>query len=155
MFKRITSLLLAAALVISMVPAQVFAVETEPVETVETTVATETQAPTTQPVTAETVETKETTVATETTVPTEETEPPVTTEPEIPETTVSVETEPEVTEEEPQVTEPALSATEQNSGTCGENLTWTLDDTGCLTISGTGDMEEYTGYSKLIVVVEG
>ena len=29
------------------------------------------------------------------------------------------------------------------SGTCGENLTWTLDDAGVLTISGTGAMEEY------------
>ena len=26
------------------------------------------------------------------------------------------------------------------SGTCGDNLTWTLDDNGTLTISGTGDM---------------
>ncbi len=29
------------------------------------------------------------------------------------------------------------------SGTCGENLTWTLDDNGVLTISGTGDMYDY------------
>ena len=29
------------------------------------------------------------------------------------------------------------------SGTCGENLTWALDDAGTLTISGTGDMEDY------------
>lgn len=30
-------------------------------------------------------------------------------------------------------------------GTCGENLTWTLDsDTGVLTISGTGDMNDFT-----------
>ena len=27
------------------------------------------------------------------------------------------------------------------SGTCGENLTWTLDDKGTLTISGTGEMD--------------
>ena len=26
------------------------------------------------------------------------------------------------------------------SGTCGANLTWTLDDSGTLTISGTGEM---------------
>jgi len=31
------------------------------------------------------------------------------------------------------------------SGTCGENLRWTLDDNGTLTISGTGDMTHY-GY---------
>jgi len=30
------------------------------------------------------------------------------------------------------------------SGTCGSNLTWTLDDKGVLTISGTGGMEDYT-----------
>lgn len=29
------------------------------------------------------------------------------------------------------------------SGTCGDNLTWTLDGYGTLTISGTGDMENY------------
>ena len=33
---------------------------------------------------------------------------------------------------------------ETYSGTCGENLTWTLDtDTGVLTISGTGAMTNY------------
>ena len=30
------------------------------------------------------------------------------------------------------------------SGTCGNNLTWTLDSSGKLTISGTGDMSDYT-----------
>ena len=30
------------------------------------------------------------------------------------------------------------------SGTCGDNLTWTLDDAGLLTISGTGDMYDYS-----------
>jgi len=34
------------------------------------------------------------------------------------------------------------------SGTCGENLTWKLDDTGVLTISGTGAMAEYTNTSQ-------
>lgn len=29
------------------------------------------------------------------------------------------------------------------SGTCGDNLTWKLDDKGTLTISGTGDMTEW------------
>ncbi len=33
------------------------------------------------------------------------------------------------------------------SGTCGENLTWTLDDKGTLTISGTGKMTDYSSYS--------
>ncbi len=31
-----------------------------------------------------------------------------------------------------------------DSGTCGENLTWTLDENGVLTISGTGEMESYS-----------
>ena len=34
-----------------------------------------------------------------------------------------------------------------DSGTCGENLTWTLDDEGVLTISGTGAMYDYS-YAK-------
>ena len=34
-------------------------------------------------------------------------------------------------------------AEEITSGTCGENLTWTLDDTGTLTISGEGEMYDY------------
>ena len=38
---------------------------------------------------------------------------------------------------------PAQAAT---SGTCGDNLTWTLDDAGTLTISGTGAMEDYDYY---------
>ena len=35
--------------------------------------------------------------------------------------------------------EPAVVA----SGTCGENLTWTLDENGVLTVSGTGAMTDY------------
>ena len=30
------------------------------------------------------------------------------------------------------------------SGTCGDNLTWTLDDEGTLTISGSGEMRDYS-----------
>ncbi len=33
------------------------------------------------------------------------------------------------------------------SGTCGDNLTWILDDRGTLTISGTGDMYDYDSWS--------
>ncbi len=36
------------------------------------------------------------------------------------------------------------AATTVDSGTCGENLTWTLDSDGTLTISGTGKMKDYT-----------
>lgn len=34
------------------------------------------------------------------------------------------------------------------SGTCGSNLSWTLDDEGVLTISGTGAMNDWTSYKK-------
>ncbi|MCD7935043.1 MAG: hypothetical protein LUF77_07005, partial [Oscillospiraceae bacterium] len=35
-------------------------------------------------------------------------------------------------------------ADDATSGTCGENLTWTLNtDTGVLTISGEGEMDNY------------
>ncbi|MBO4866472.1 MAG: leucine-rich repeat protein [Ruminococcus sp.] len=37
----------------------------------------------------------------------------------------------------------ANAATVVERGTCGENLTWTLDDKGTLTISGTGKMNDY------------
>ena len=36
----------------------------------------------------------------------------------------------------------AFAAEESASGKCGENLTWTLDDEGTLTISGTGAMDD-------------
>ena len=38
----------------------------------------------------------------------------------------------------------ALAADIVDSGTCGENLTWTLDSDGLLTISGTGATEKYS-----------
>ena len=36
-----------------------------------------------------------------------------------------------------------ITANAASSGTCGDNLTWTLDNDGTLTISGTGDMYDY------------
>ncbi len=36
-----------------------------------------------------------------------------------------------------------ITVSAATSGTCSENLTWTLDDNGTLTISGTGDMMDY------------
>ncbi len=35
------------------------------------------------------------------------------------------------------------------SGTCGANLTWTLDNEGKLTISGTGAMEDYNSFTQV------
>lgn len=37
----------------------------------------------------------------------------------------------------------ATEARAVQSGTCGDNLTWVLDDEGTLTISGTGEMYDY------------
>ena len=39
----------------------------------------------------------------------------------------------------------AQATASTSHGTCGDNLTWTLDEEGTLTISGTGDMENYIG----------
>lgn len=55
------------------------------------------------------------------------------------------------------------TATEVTNGTCGENLTWTLDDSGTLTISGSGAMADYSigntpwfsEHSSIIKVVIG
>ena len=41
----------------------------------------------------------------------------------------------------------SLTALADSSGTCGDNLTWVLDDNGTLTISGSGTMFDY-GYSS-------
>lgn len=46
-----------------------------------------------------------------------------------------------VLEEEGMSDEPALAGAA--SGQCGDNLSWTLDEEGVLTISGTGEMEDY------------
>lgn len=41
----------------------------------------------------------------------------------------------------------SVSAYEVASGVCGANLTWTLDDAGTLTISGTGEMWDFKDYA--------
>ena len=41
-----------------------------------------------------------------------------------------------------------MASAETTSGTCGENLTWTLDDEGTLTISGNGKMTDYVLNAK-------
>ena len=43
---------------------------------------------------------------------------------------------------------PVCAAETVDSGTCGENLTWTLDDEGTLTISGTGEMEGFPSWGS-------
>lgn len=41
-----------------------------------------------------------------------------------------------------------LTAEAVTSGDCGEAVSWTLDDAGTLTISGTGPMLDYASYSR-------
>ena len=41
------------------------------------------------------------------------------------------------------------AAEEVASGACGDSLSWTLDDTGTLTISGSGDMASYAERSEI------
>jgi len=53
----------------------------------------------------------------------------------------------------------AFFASAASSGTCGDNLTWTLDDEGTLTISGTGSMDfmgspPWSGTDVKTVVIE-
>ena len=65
-------------------------------------------------------------------------------------TTPTVEEAPEAEESATETSEDGTKtdgSTEESktlSGTCGDNLTWTLDDEGTLTISGTGSMAGYT-----------
>lgn len=44
--------------------------------------------------------------------------------------------------------EESAQTVDSSDGTCGDNLTWTLDDAGTLTISGTGAMTNYSSSSK-------
>ena len=44
---------------------------------------------------------------------------------------------------------PVLSVSAANSGSCGTNVRWALDDAGTLTISGTGAMTDYSSYDSV------
>ena len=92
------------------------------------------------------VEVNEPTLPTEPSEPTETAAP---TEPSEP-TETAAPTEPSEPTETAAPTEPTepTEPPESNSGTCGENLTWTLDENGVLTISGTGDMYNYNSNNK-------
>ena len=54
-----------------------------------------------------------------------------------------VETVAPVAVQEKTETSVTVNSTEVSSGTCGDNVTWALDDAGTLTISGSGPMEDY------------
>ena len=49
---------------------------------------------------------------------------------------------------ETEKTKDAAPTTMEFEGTCGDDVTWTLDDDGTLTISGTGSMEDYAAPSE-------
>lgn len=136
-FKRLVSAVLAVVMLAGMIPPlPVYAEELQTLPDVTEAFVTEPQ---------------ETTVpASETTVPTEEVTLPA-------ETVLA--SEPAVNaaaEETPESTDPTEATWEAvaiddgilDSGTCGESLTWVLDDSGVLTISGTGAMADYqSGYT--------
>lgn len=161
--KQIIALLLCILLTLGSLPVQVFAEESAAEETtatestVETTAATEPEK-TVSETTAEQTEPEESVA--ETTAPTEAPPAPTEAEPEPPEeSTISAESATAPMAEtvapieetlESQVSEKAMNADTAASGTCGENLTWTLDSEGVLTISGTGSMASYgdKGYGQ-------
>lgn len=123
---RLLSLLLCFTMLFGLAPYGA-AAETE--ETIAETETAETEAVETEPAQTESAETE----AIET-VPAE-TEPAVTGPAETePQETVAAETV--AMEEDEEVYGAA-------SGTCGDNLTWVLDEDGVLTISGTGEMTDY------------
>ena len=58
----------------------------------------------------------------------------------------------------------SLSANAEESGTCGKNLKWKLTAEGVLTITGTGEMQDWNDYSspwyenesvKQVIIVDG
>lgn len=51
--------------------------------------------------------------------------------------------------EEQEEEEPFSAGKEPLAGNCGEDLTWSLDEEGILTISGSGDMPDYNSSSKM------
>ena len=127
MKKRMLSLFLCIAIIFSMLPGQALAEGEEPSTG-------ETQPQVTEPAATEPAETEP-----------EVSEPEVT-EPEVtdPESAESEEESTDTTEETAPEDEPSAQS-DLPGGTCGDNATWTFDEaSGVLTISGSGDMYEFT-----------
>lgn len=120
------SLLLVLCIVLSMVPVQVFAEEDQvgctTTETIVAAVTTEETIAVEETITMDAISIAEETTVTEEALLTDE-------------NTVCQAVE----------IEEAVNAVTTVNGTCGENLSWSLEN-GVLTISGTGDMDNYLGF---------
>lgn len=127
--KRLLAMVLCMALLTGNLPATAFAVEIPEEETHAT-----------EPETTVSIETTPETVPVETEITPDRN--PVETEPE----TLPEETEPEETVAAVPFTSDVAIVNESRaaaeSGTCGDNITWTLKD-GALTLSGSGEMYNY------------
>ena len=120
-WKRVLAMLLTVAALLSMLPMAALAAEAE--------------AAPEEAVAAETPDEPES----ETPAASEAPDEPESEMPAPPEEAASADTGSE--EEAPTAVEPA-------SGACGEHLTWMLDESGTLTISGTGDMYNFLRTSR-------
>lgn len=141
------SLLLCAVMLITMLPAQTMAMETE--ETEVFLEETESVPEETETVPEENTEptTEETVAVTETV-----TEPTVAEEPAAAETTGPMVENVIVTEvaaEAAMGSAEVMAAAALAQGNCGDNLTWGLDDAGTLTISGKGEMDGFADSSSM------
>ena len=143
--KKLLALFMAFTLTFQLVT-PVFAEEIEETQAATEAVEVETETPTTEIPTTE-PPVPETAAPEETSAPTE---PQPTTE--VTEVTASTEETIAATEPTEETTEPALDLFAEDgnviaSGTCGaqgENLTWVLTEDGTLTISGNGQMSNYS-----------
>lgn len=144
--KQFLSLFLAFAILFTMLPTAGFAVETEPTE--DTAIEEYTDILNEETISEAQMDTAEEEVIIDEQIP-EQTDAPeeeIISDEQTPEQTEETPAPEEVTvqtaEEETVVSEPAMGAVVQ-SGKCGDNLTWTLNSDGTLSISGTGRMTEW------------
>ena len=141
-FKRTLCCVLALALVLGYVPVMALA-EGEDIPAEETLLAETT--PSSEPDTIpETVPETEPETVPETIPDTEPVTEPVTEPETVPETTAETEPGLILAAAEAELEMEAAASTVIESGSCGDNLTWTLTNDGALTISGTGAMDDYS-----------
>ena len=142
-FRRTLCCVLALVLVLGYVPVTALA-EGEDIPAEETLLAETT--PSSEPDTIpETVPETEPETVPETIPDTEPVTEPVTEPETVPETTAETEPGLILAAAEAELEMEAAASTVIESGSCGDNLTWTLTNDGALTISGTGDMDDYAG----------